>query len=284
MIRIGLVRFLIKVDRRSENGGMVGMSISLIPQAEKYRVSKAVWSGAHRSIENVEVPASIVSAKRSELEYDLKAKVEAETWGQMADSLATDAVNQCMNSGLVDYAEFEKQLAAYAVKVAIMKAAEKGESDAIERVPLIDLVADMEALRVERERMAAEAQRLADEAMGAHLAEMGLRNKANREFMAKSMDLLYEYLTKDEAEEAKSKGYVTVRNFIGEFRVTVKTHGMIKKFVNDKCTDLYCVVFNDWSIPIGDECLMKIIMLKADPKRLLKIANRFPPNRYAALQ
>ena len=264
------------------------MSICLVPQAEKYRVSKVSWSGIHRSIENVEVPALIVSAKRSELEYDLQAKVEATAWGEMADSLATDAVTQCMNSGLVDYAEFEKKLAIYMVKIAIMKAVEKGESDPIERVPMIDLVSDMEELREERKRLAAEAARIAAEAYEAHHEEMRLRNavvtKNKKEFAKKSMGLLYDHLTEKEAEEAKTRGYVTVRNFIGEFRVPVKTHGMISEIQNGKCVGLHCVVFADWSIPIGDETLMKIILLKADPKRLLKVANKFPTDRYAELQ
>jgi hypothetical protein len=37
----------------------------------------------------------------------------------------------------------------------------------------------------------------------------------------------------------------------------------------------YCVVFRDWSIPLGDEVLMKIALLKACPKKFFDVANKF---------
>jgi hypothetical protein len=219
------------------------------------------------------------------LEYDLKARAEVSLWSRMADDLAARAVNKCLSNGMVDFPEFAIPHAIYAVKIAIMKAVEKGESDPVEQADFADLVGDMEEMRTQREALAREVQQLAEGAMAAHYADIFMRyragKKATTEGVKKSKELLFEYLTEAERKEAKKHGTITVRNLLGDFKVFVRKHGFIQQFVEGKHVADYCVVFADYNIPHYDEVLMKVLLLRSDPERLMKVANKFAPKEFA---
>jgi hypothetical protein len=277
MIRIGLTRWFVSVERAPQRGGRVLLGLELCPQAREYVVSAAEWKGIHRSIERKFVSPHQFRMVQELDNADMMSSryIEVAAWSSLAQEVATEAVSECLRLGLVDFDEFPRQEAEYLVVAAAMKAVESGLSDTIEMVDNINLVADMEAMRNDREVRRAEARRLAEEAWLAHRDEMGRRSAFAKEGHETSMKTLYGYLTEAEAKEAREKGRVTVRLPIGDFIVPVTGHGLIRQYVDGKYKMSYCVVFLDYSLPIGDEVLMKIILLKADPKKLMNVANKF---------
>jgi hypothetical protein len=81
-----------------------------------------------------------------------------------------------------------------------------------------------------------------------------------------SMALLRSCLTRSENTELKRKNGVTVRTSKGGYFVPL--WGRIKGPKGNK----FCVAFEDGSLPAGDLMLAKILLLKADPERLLAVA------------
>mgnify|MGYP007017489555 CR=1 FL=1 len=61
----------------------------------------------------------------------------------------------------------------------------------------------------------------------------------------------------------------------GTFVVPVSAHGLVEHYENGVYKASYCIIFQDYSIPVGDEALMKVALLKADPKKFFQTANRF---------
>lgn len=292
MIRIGLTRWFIIAERVPQNGGRVIYRLSLVPQGREYLVSMVQWKGIHRSINDVVVSPKPVKLDMEVFSYDLVGKpwMEVSTWGRMASEAANYAVAECLRSGLVDFEEFPRMETEYLVSSAIMKVVESGKSDEVVNVERIDLVADMLAMRGDREARRAEARRLAEEAWRAHGEDVARRGLFAKEAVATSMEFLYEYLTEDERKEAKEHGRVTVSIAAGDFVVPVSAHGLVRQYVDGKYKMSYCIVFQDYSIPVGDEALMKIVLLKADPKKFMAVANKFaeryptgaPPRRARA--
>jgi hypothetical protein len=198
----------------------------------------------------------------------------------LADELASRTVNYCVNRGIVDCSGLDIRASIFLVRTAIMNAVCSDVSDKIERVPFIDLIPDMEAVRLERERARREHEERQQAAWNQHHAEAAERLKTKDASTALSFDLLYSMLNSSEREEAKAKGQVTVKTLSGEFIVPIAAHGLVKQYVDGKYVISHCVVFQDYSIPVGDEALMKIALLKVDPLRFMKVGNKFVESEY----
>lgn len=268
MVRIGFVRWLIQAISRPLNGGKTEISLSLIPQAIRYQV--LTKSGEQ------DVSAKTLAVSRIEDNYEIwRGKRLVEIVNELAAELAGDAIRYSTNIGLVDYEGQNVFLVHYIVKTAIIKAAERNVSDPIERVDFIDLAADMREIRAERERQAAERVARQAEARRQHNAEAAIRNERAEKSMQVSFDLLRGFLSDSEKAEMEKAGHVTVKTLCGDFVVPTTAHGLVKQYENGVYKVSHCVVFSDYSIPVGDEILMKIAFLKADPAMFLKTSVKF---------
>ena len=286
MIRIGFIRWLVQVEMKPQNNGKVSFCFSLVPQAERYKSLVSVWTGLRKTDEERETNVEIQTVARSEdrWEYRLGWK-QMELAKSLADELACLAVNYCIRVGIIDANGMNVKASKYLVRQAILNNVTSGQSDAIERVPFIDLVPDMRAVREERQRQAEAARQRNAEIYARHNAEMAERQAARNEATKVSFDMLYALLNSVEREEAKSKGQVTVKTLAGTFVVPITAHGLVKQY-NDKGEYVHslCVVFQDYSIPVGDEALMKIALLKTDPKKFFDTANKFIESGHGRLR
>lgn len=276
MIRIGFVRWLIQAELKPRNGGQTEVVLSLVPQAKRYKIFTKEWYGTRDSMVEKEVPAAPISVSHTELSYDLlRAKKLFEVAKRLTAELASSAIQYSIRTGLVNFENHNLIAVNYLVSTAIMRVVESGVSDLLELVDSIDLTGDMRTLYDERQRQrAADAQR-GREAWAAHNAEQQAYREQHEKAVQISMDLLYSFLSPSERQEAETKGQVTVTNFAGKFVVPVTAHGLVKQYVNDEYHMSYCIVYRDYSIPVGDEALMKIALLKSDLQSFMKTANKF---------
>lgn len=280
MIRVGFVRFFVTVALKPENGGKTAIVLALTPQGKSYKALVKEWRGLESiEVEKV-VPVSTLMVKRVEYTYELKPAHIARYTKELIGELAATTVGHCINTGIVDYEDFTKNAAIYLVETALFNAVRENKSDAdIEQVEVIDLVTDMQAMRLEREHARLEAQRIQQEAFRQHQADQLVAQaeqiKKAEGAIKTSFDLLFEYLTPEETKEINSTGKVTIKNLMGEFVVPVSAHGLVRQYVNGKYVSSYCIVFRDYMLPVGDEILMKVALLKADPQHFFKTANKF---------
>jgi len=290
MVRVGFVRWFIQVALRPENNGQTSINLALIPQGKVYRSLVKQWHGVHAEIIEKDVPVIEQSVRQVEDTWGLKANKIMAISIQLADELASRVVKYCTDIGIVDYAEYNPAGAIWLVKTAILRAIETNNNDAIERVEKIDLIQNMKDCRLERERQQIERERIERERYAAHLAEQNARYEAERPArearekaekevretsLKTSMDLLYSFLNSKEKKEAEMRGCVTINNLAGTFVVPVSAHGLVEHYENGNYKASYCIVFQDYSIPVGDEALMKVALLKADPKKFFQTANKF---------
>jgi hypothetical protein len=281
MVRIGFVRWLIQAIKKPENCGRTSFTFSLIPQANTYKALVKEWSGIRSNLVEKSIPTQTLSVTQIEDTYELNAIRIMNIVNSLASELANKAVNFSIATGLVDFEEYNKTASTYIVKTALVQAAARGESDPIEQLPEIDLIRDMRELRDERNRQIEERARLAREQWEAHQVDAARRAAVSDKAAAISFDLLYSMLSESEREEAKAHGRVTVKITAGTFIVPVSQHGLVRQYDNDKKYVIsHCIVFQDYSIPVGDEALMKIALLKTDPKQFLKVSNKFPEQHY----
>lgn len=280
MIRIGFIRWLVGVSKKSLNGGRTELTCSLTPHASRYKSMVKIWHGLRSEVIERETDVSAQSASRVEDTYGLNGLKQAAIMKSMADELASRTVNYCVNIGIVDFEGFSLQAAIFLVRTAIMNAVRDDVSDKLERVAFVDLVPDMNAVRAERDRAKLEAQARQQAAWNRHHADAAERNAAAAGALALSFDLLYSMLNSVERKEAETTGKVTVKTLAGDFVVPITAHGLVKHYVEGKYVVSLCVVFQDYSIPVGDEALMKIALLKTDPQRFIRTANKFVEGDY----
>jgi hypothetical protein len=275
MIRIGFVRWFITVVKRPMNFGMVEYEFKLISQGIRYGYLVSAWHGVNNSLEERIVEPQDFAVKRREDRYGLSPAKEAVLIDSLATEIASSAVHYSIGVGIVDFDDFGIPGAIHLVKTALVNAAATGESDVIERVPFIDLIADMRELRAERDR-----ERLAQEAAfdqrreEAAAAEYEM-NKKRKGAVAKSFKLLETMLKPSEMEEARAHGRITIKTIGGDFVIPTTSHGLVKHYVDGVYKVSYCVMFKDHTLPIGDEILMKVALIKTDPAKFIKTANKF---------
>lgn len=284
MVRVGLSRWYVQVSKAAAPRGEVEYCLALAPQAKRYRVLAKQWSGLRCELVEKEAAVRPLCSTFTGLRYDFDTHPAREVMllRQTAEELASRAVELCLQQGIVDFEGFDKAAAVYIVHAAIMRCAERGQSETPETAEAVDLVPDMRAIRQERERQQRERERLAREAYEAHLEEMARRAEYAAPEEKVSFDLLHSILSPSERQEAAEHRRVTIRNSLGDFIVPVSMHGLVRHYADGKYVTSYCVVFRDYTIPIGDEVLMKVALLKADPHKFLKAANRIPERYFMA--
>jgi hypothetical protein len=210
-----------------------------------------------------------------DLTYDLTPIRTINITNQLASEIASDAVNFCINHGVVNYEGYDKSGAIYIVKCSINNVVKSGKCDEIVQEEYVDFSIEMRQILEERERQKQERERLAREAYEAHLQESVEREIARNAAMKTSFEFLYSFLNEEERKEAIEKKQVTVKIAAGEFVVPLHP-SMVRHYLNGKHMADYCIVFSDYSIPFGDEVLMKIALLKTDPLKFFGVANKFP--------
>lgn len=276
MIRIGFSRWFVSAKRVPMNRGEVKLEIILTPQAKKYRVSAVKWAGLHRSITNETVSPQIFTQFEVHQRYELKAALEVMSWRRLANQVASDTVRHCLTLNVVSFEAVDLAGAIYAVEGAIMRVVESGVCDQDPQMEELDLVPDMEAMRndlFEQERLRREEAMRRDAAQIHDFEQhQKLGKKERADALGTSMQLLYERLTPEEIEHVTAKGFLKVTNLLGDFHIPIKTHGFVEQYVGGKYAASYCIVFEDPRIPVGDEVLMKKLLLKADPQKFLKTA------------
>lgn len=103
----------------------------------------------------------------------------------------------------------------------------------------------------------------------------------NHEYRTTSFRLMYKFLTPLERRMASEHNKILINtDKFGIFVVNaVNGRDLVHRFQFGNYICSYCVMFSDYTIPDGDYVLMKVSLLKADPEKLIKIANKFhrPP-------
>jgi hypothetical protein len=283
MIRIGFIRWLVQVSKTSVGKGQTKLACSLTPQASRYKSVVKVWHGLRSEHIERETSVDAQDCSRVEDTYSTNGLKQAAIMKSLAEELASRTVNYCVNIGIVDFSGFDLCAAIYLVRTAIMNAVCSDISDIIERVEFIDLVPDMQAVRLERDRARVENEARRQAAWNIHNAEDVERQKHRNKASNLSFELLYSMLNSTEKKEAETTGKVTVKTLAGNFVVPITGHGMVMQYVDGKYVVSHCVVFQDYSIPVGDEVLMKIALLKTDPQRFMRVSNKFIQNPRFAL-
>ena len=301
MIRIGFSRWFIESGKIPMNHGQVKHYVTLRPQAQRFKIYASEWKGIHHSMVEKEVPAESVIIESVDDLYGMNPLKEMQLIRKLADEAASEAVYKCYSSGILAHKlpeldgininalgqvdeDSSRALLVYIVQQAIMRVVSSGISDEDETEEVADLVQHMKELfeQQQAERRARAAERAAAAAeMRAEQAYDRERYAAMREGAVKtSFDLLMGFLSTKEKAELDEKGYVTVVNTLGEFRVPVSKHGFVEQYVDGKHVQDHCIVFADFMIPPGDEALMKIALLKTDPKKFMKTSNKQPVGRW----
>jgi len=254
MIPIGKTFWFASAWEQPVGHGETRLSMLLTPQARRYRAGAAVDTRPFQ-------------VNRTASTYELSADRKAEAAASMARELADEVVRWCNNVGLVDSNLRPWMIATYN---GLIECCQRGYPDDLSdgQVDEIDLRRIIVEERAVREQ--SEYRRLLNEARAAGDADAERRKDATR----RSFDLLVNWLTPAERDEAASYGRITVKNDHGTFVVPVG-YGKVARYVDGKPEAEYCMVFESPDIPLGDEVLMKVGLIKTDPERFLKEANRF---------
>ena len=274
MVKIGLTEWFVGAWERSLPYGQVELSLVLTPQAKVYHATQYVnfWQ---RSTANVATQTFFV--KRVESSY-MCPEEKAHIVQQMASSLACEVVRWCSNQGLIrgHTTPFD-----HGICEALIDCCQRAAPEEIQQVEFIDLVDQEQRLEHERQlrvQAAWEHQHNTDIANREPSTEVKVAQEAQK----RSYDLLCSWLTKEERQEAAARGLVTVKNELGEWSVPVTVPGMVTRKVKGQAEGRYCVLFKDSRLPLGDEALMKVALLKTDPKVFIEKANRFDPAEVSA--
>ena len=216
-----------------------------------------------------DVEVEPLSISRCESLYDI-ARVparEVTLLRQMASELATDAVNRCMNWELCSGASVEKAATICTIQFCLMRRVVLGVSETPELVETIDLVPVLrEAIQQQEVRQAEEEERRREGAT--------TNTAAWQERVHAAMGLLDSYLSPAERNELQICRNITVRNAFGEFRIPLRKHGLVEQRIHGVHVASYCLIFQDRSIPVGDEVLMKMALLKVDVARFMAVSNK----------
>ena len=293
MVEIGYMRWFVGAWEKPLGNGNCLWSLSLVPEAKIYRI--AATGGGILADKFQDVYTRPFEVRRTEPMY-MTADTKVRIVKQMAQELTWETLQWCGMQGLVggslqDYAKV--------VFWGLIDVCQNARPDNDPQVPFIDLIvvehqvetmnllqrqqreaitresrdryerqqaAEMDHQDEERRQRSSDAARTEAE----YTRQREYRNAADTE----SLKLMLSWLSETERDEAVNSGYVTVNNDKGRFVVPVG-HGKVKRFVNDQEEAQYCMIFRDYTIPVGDEVLMKVALLKTDPERFLREANRF---------
>ncbi len=280
MIRIGLSRWQTIFENKLIGNNQERMCLKMVPQALKYKVLYKKWSGLHSNLETKTVLTKSFEAPFVFERYQ-KIGYTVEQLKKGANSLASDAVRYCITHDIVDHNGIEVSAVIYLVNHALMRLVETGTSDTEQDlIEEVDLVGDMATMRAERDRQIAEQQRQMQLAYQQHLEDQGIARKyakeKSEEAIKKSFEFLGKFLNTAEKEMLAKYNCIKVSNCAGDFFIYPSSHAMVDQFIENKYIQSHCVVFKDYTLPVGDETAMKVALLKTDIQRFLQISNKFP--------
>lgn len=253
MIKIGLTNWFVQAVVEPRNLGEAEWRFSLTPQAICYRL-------AGKDVFTREFVISRLSSRM------VAVSVQAQQARVMADELARETIRWCEMQGLVHGSLVEQ---GDQLRHAILEYIQRGECDTIEQVSLINISAiedDMERIR----RRPQTDPQWTPETNEAYV----VRHQRRVEAEQNAFGLLLRWLTPAEKDEAANTNQITVTNKFGKFVVPVG-RGKVRRFVDDEPEAEYCIVFEDANLPVGDEVLMKVGLLKTDPEKFMATAERW---------
>jgi hypothetical protein len=269
VVPIGLIRWFIAALETPIGGGRVRWSMTMTPQAKMY-LTRYLTGPAGAAMGRATVRTRPFSVKAIGTVITPSTE-RAATIQRLASELAWEVVRWCEFTGLIT-----GNLARWAVGTenALLDLVQHGVgAEAIEQVESIDLVALQESLRPEGPPSAT----IDVVGMTWHrLSRRALSPEAYNDAAKRSYELLADWLTPAERQEAAESSKVTVTNRLGKWIVPLG-YGKVTRFVNGHIEAQYCLVPEDDSIPLGDEVLTKVLLLKGDPEAFLAKANRFAP-------
>jgi hypothetical protein len=270
MITIGPTRWFVRASKTSERGGWNRYELSLIPEAQRYRILKVEYDGlAERSVEAV-VDACELKISSKVDSWSDRGNDAARLVRSLCEEMSAEAIGEALRLQLMRPDGVEKRARQLIVRDALLKAIQ-GANEAVESVAEID-VRDYYMEVIERR---IEAARQADERAAEEKRLDGLAKTHATASRKRSMELLYDNLPPEMVEEAKKFNRVTVRSGGDTFVVPVLSHGIVERYKAGKYVGSYCIIFGDHCMPLGDEVLMKIVLIKSDLPFFLKKANKF---------
>ena len=271
MVEIGYTRWFVGALEQPLQGGMCRWIMSLTPEAHVYVIAG--------SADYVSIHTRVFELNRVQ-PMCLGADEKDRRMRAMASSLAWEATQWCFLQGII---RGEVEAWSGRALTRIVECCRKGICEVPEQVLMVNLVEIEQRLRgIDRQAIADEARthaeriRMAEDAM----REVDKTQRQRDAALKASANLLVSWLTSEEKAEAAAKQAITVRTGYGTFVVPVG-HGKVRRYVGGRPEGEYCVIFDDSSIPVGDEVLMKVTLLKTDPERFLRTANRFEVGQWA---
>lgn len=274
MITIGPTRWFAQATRVPERGGRTKYDLRLLPEADKYLITKLVYEGLSEKLVEAELFPEDISVTAWLNTWEACGAEELRLCKSLCEELAAQAVGEGMRLHIFRPEGLEKYARQLVISEGLLRAIQKPnetptfieEADVRE-----DLREIIEAKRLAVERAAQAAQEQYEK-----------EHKYSAESRKRSMELLYENLPEDLVKEAKEHRKITINTEKGErFVVPVESHGLVERYNKDGVyVGRYCLIFAEHSMPVGDEVLMKMILIKSDLKTFIRKANFFSGDRF----
>ena len=270
MITIGPTRWFVRASRTPERGGWTRYELSLVPEAQRYRVLKVEYDGLdEKTVESV-VPVHELMISSKVDTWSDKGNDAARLVRSLCEEMSAEAIGEALRLQLMHPDGVEKRARQLIVRDALLKAIQ-GANEPVESVAEID-VRDYYREVIERR---IEVARRAEERVAEERRLDGLAKTHATESRKRSMELLYDNLPPEMVEEAKEHRRITIKSGGDLFVVPVASHGIVERYKGGKYVASYCIIFGDYCMPLGDEVLMKVVLIKSDLPFFLKKANKF---------
>ena len=275
MVLLGLTRWFVDHFRQQQRGGRTMYELALVPQAITYKIARIVHHGLQNHIQEQSIQPKDLVVTAWLNTREVTAKDELRLGKSLCAELAGEAMGEGMRLGLFDAVGIDKYARQLLIEENLQRSLQRPPEE-IQQVDEIDLANEM---RLDIE--AARALRL-QVALAETRASTVLMERV-RKAIKKSLDLLYSNLPEEQLAEAKSEQTITVKRGGERFVIPVKKHGLVERFdKSGKHMGSYCLVFSDDELPLGDEVLMKLILIKSDLRTFLNTANFMSPKRHWA--
>jgi len=151
--------------------------------------------------------------------------------------------------------------------------------DMIHKKDIEEKIEIFEEIKAKYESELAEQNSFYRERTARLMKEEQERERKRIESTEKSWRFLETIVPKDILEKAKEVGFLLVKNAIGDFQIPLSSHGLVSFFKDGNKECDYCLQFQDYSIPVGDEVAMKYTLLLSDPETFILKANKIRRER-----
>ena len=254
MLQIGLTRWFVQAWEKPQGGGSCQWVITLTPEARYY---KNFFDQTIRS-------AAFMAARPGRV--DAATAVKAQACYAMARDLAHELSDWCVLRGIINATEAPLwDGRAYTDILAVCNNGPDEDDFRDEQVEFIDLPeAYRLALLTQQERQTRRRR------WEAELVDWEGEAEKRQAAEKRAKQLLANWLTPEERQQAEETGRVTVDSKMGRCIVPING-GQVS------CSDghRYCIIFEDGNLPPADEALMKILLLKTDPETFKQKARQW---------